>query len=221
MQNNDTYEQIMEIAKELIQRNGYNGFSYADIALHVGIRKPTIHYYFPNKSDLVKMVVIRYRENFCQMLRNIEQQTSIPHNQIEMYVKLYLSVLEKSDTICLCGMLSAEFSTLPEDVSQEVQKFFSENEKWLINVIRLIRKHAEKDVDLKNISSEQNDAWLLLSGLEGAMLLARTSGGSARFSLVMHRLLKALNLVSIENSLMIKELDEIKKSSLALTGGSF
>lgn len=218
IEKDSTYEQIMAIAKELIQSKGYNGFSYADVALHVGIRKATIHYHFPNKSDLARIVVARYREDFCHMLKNIEEQTSDPYDQIEMYIELYRNVLEKSDRICMCGMLSAEFSTLPQEVSQEVRKFFSENEQWLTKVIKLARKLDSKSPDrLKNVS-EQEDAWLLLSVLEGAMLVARTHEGLGFFTSVAKRLLRVLGLRTdrITNSPMIKELDEIKVSSQVL-----
>ncbi|MFL6897065.1 TetR/AcrR family transcriptional regulator [Enterobacter roggenkampii] len=36
----------------LIQQNGYQGFSYADLADGLGIRKASIHYHFQTKTDL-------------------------------------------------------------------------------------------------------------------------------------------------------------------------
>jgi TetR/AcrR family transcriptional regulator, transcriptional repressor for nem operon len=195
IQDPNTSEQIMTVAKELIQSYGYNGFSYADIAERVGIRKATIHYHFPNKSYLAKITVARYRENFRQKFRHIEGQTNDPYHQIEMYVEMYRSVLEESDNICMCGMLAAEFATLPKDVSEEVQGFFLENEEWLANVIKLVRKLELGDIDRSDKSFEQDDAWLLLSGLEGAMLLARTHEGLPRFCSIVQRLLKGLGLV--------------------------
>lgn len=196
MQETNTYEQIMTVAKELIQTYGYNGFSYADIAARVGIRKATIHYHFPNKSYLAKSTVSRYRENFRQKLKQIEQQTNDPYAQIEMYVQMYRNVIEESDNICMCGMLGAEFTTLPKDVSQEVQGFFLENEKWLANVIKSVRKLEIAHIDRLEKTSEQDDAWLLLSGLEGAMLLARTHEGLPRFGSIVKRLLKGLGLAT-------------------------
>jgi TetR/AcrR family transcriptional repressor of nem operon len=196
MQETNTYEHIMAVAKELIQTYGYNGFSYADIAARVGIRKATIHYHFPNKSYLAKSAVARYRENFLQKLRHIERQTNDPYRQIEMYVQMYRNVLEESDNICMCGMLAAEFTTLPKDVCQEVQGFFLENEEWLANVIKSVRKLEIADIDRLDKRSEQDDAWLLLSGLEGAMLLARTHEGAPRFCSIVQRLLKGLNLAT-------------------------
>jgi len=48
----DTAERILDIAQDLIQRRGFNAFSYHDIAAPMGIRKASIHYHFPSKADL-------------------------------------------------------------------------------------------------------------------------------------------------------------------------
>ncbi len=57
-----TADEILACARNLIIAGGYNGFSYADIADVVGIRKPSIHHHFPSKVDLVRTLVSRYRE---------------------------------------------------------------------------------------------------------------------------------------------------------------
>ncbi|MDF5708945.1 MAG: TetR/AcrR family transcriptional regulator [Nostoc sp. S4] len=190
----NTYEQIVIVAKELIQTYGYNGFSYADISVRVGIRKATIHYHFPTKSYLTKIVVARYRENFSKKLRDVDRQTDDPHRKIQIYVQMYSDVLKKNDNICLCGMLAAEFTTLPEDVRWEVQKFFSENEEWLTKIIKSIVLLKVADVVTLDESCDQDEAWLLLSVLEGAMLIARTNEGVPRFYSITQRLLKRLDL---------------------------
>jgi len=40
-----------------------------------------------------------------------------------MYVQLYASVLRDNEQMCLCGMLAADFLTLPDEVRAEVQGF--------------------------------------------------------------------------------------------------
>ena len=43
---------ILDAAEELLQRRGYNAFSYHHIAVQLGIRNAAIHYHFPAKEDL-------------------------------------------------------------------------------------------------------------------------------------------------------------------------
>ena len=60
----DTGEQILDRAEALIQTRGYSAFSYQDISEALGIRKASIHYHFPSKTDLGIAVVDRYVERF-------------------------------------------------------------------------------------------------------------------------------------------------------------
>ena len=58
----NTADDILAAARRFIVAGGYNGFSYADIAEVVGIRKASIHHHFPSKVDLVQTLVRRYLE---------------------------------------------------------------------------------------------------------------------------------------------------------------
>jgi TetR/AcrR family transcriptional repressor of nem operon len=56
----NTADEILDLAETLIQARGCNAFSYQDIADKLGIRKASIHYHFPSKSDLGISVIERY-----------------------------------------------------------------------------------------------------------------------------------------------------------------
>ena len=51
MKTQSVREQLLAHALELIQRRGYNGFSYRDLAELVGVKTSSIHYYFPYSGD--------------------------------------------------------------------------------------------------------------------------------------------------------------------------
>ena len=55
----DTREEIIDLAEDLIRQNGYNAFSYSDIAAMLEVRPAAIHYHFPSKSDLGVAVIER------------------------------------------------------------------------------------------------------------------------------------------------------------------
>ncbi|EJP4955223.1 TetR/AcrR family transcriptional regulator, partial [Escherichia coli] len=44
-----TYDKILRQTDTLIQQSGFLGFSYADLAEVIGIRKASIHHHFPGK----------------------------------------------------------------------------------------------------------------------------------------------------------------------------
>jgi hypothetical protein len=41
----------------------------------------------------------------------------------------------RNRTMCLCGMLAAEYQTLPQPMQDAVIRFFDQNESWLESVL--------------------------------------------------------------------------------------
>src|SRR5438552_4143747 len=110
-----TAERILDVAEGLAQTRGFNGFSYADIAAEVGITKASLHYHFATKAELGRALVARYSQRFAAALEAIETDGAGALEKLDQYVELYESVLVR-DRMCLCGMLAAEYLTLPEPV---------------------------------------------------------------------------------------------------------
>src|ERR1700681_275031 len=68
----DTATAILDIAERLVQRRGFNGFSYADIAAEMGITKASLHYHFAGKAELGESLITRYAARFDQALEEID-----------------------------------------------------------------------------------------------------------------------------------------------------
>ena len=90
--------------------------------------------------------------------------------------------------MCLFGMLAAEYETLPTSMREAVTKFFEDNEAWLTNV--LAQGQADGSLSISGTPSDASQ--MILNGLEGAMLIARTYGGLTRFESSASRLLDTL-----------------------------
>lgn len=188
MRNGNVAERALDVAQALVQARGFNGFSYADVAEALGIRKASLHYHFPSKDDLGRSLVARYRERFRGALEAVEADSDDPRERLRRYAKLYLSVLRDENRMCLCGMLAADFSTLARPVREELRRFFDDNEAWLARV--LADGRARGLLSFKG--SPAATAVVLVSGLEGAMLVARSTGGARRFQETSRRLLEAV-----------------------------
>ena len=167
---------ILDVAEELAQTRGYNGFSYADIALQLGVTKASLHYHFPSKAELGRALIERYRHLFGAALEAIDQQIQDPRKKLRRYVDLYNSVLS-NERMCLCGMLAAEFATLPAPMQDGLKLFFDANERWLTTVLDEGRRAGM--LSFKESANER--ARVLLGALEGAMLVARSYGDPLRF----------------------------------------
>ena len=183
----DTGRRALDIAERLVQTRGFNGFSYADLSEELGIRKASIHHHFPTKAELGRRLMRRYRDRFLEVLAAIERDDPDAPTRLRRYAQLYANVLKDEDRMCLCGMLAADFKTLPSPLRAAVQDFFDANERWITRVLEAGKKAREIQVE----GPAASEARLLVSGLEGAMLVARTYGDASRFEDAADRLLAA------------------------------
>ena len=180
-----TAGQILDVAERLAQTRGFNGFSYADIAGELGVTKASLHYHFPGKADLGRALIERYTIGFAAALERIEHSGLPAYAQLQRYVAIYGDVL-KAGRICLCGMLAAEYTTLPAPMQEAIRAFFDANERWLSRLLEAGRK----DTSVRFDGTAAEAARAITSALEGAMLLARPYGGAARFESAAERVLR-------------------------------
>ena len=184
---NRTAERILDIAERLVQTRGFNNFSYADIAKELGITTASLHYHFRGKAELGQALVTRYAERFEEALEEIDRTTSDAPAKLEAYAGLYAGVLE-GKRMCMCGVLAAEYQTLPRPMRRAVIGFFDENQRWLVGVLA----QGQADKTLAFSGSVDEAAQSILSTLEGAMLVARPYGDLARFNATARQLLAGL-----------------------------
>lgn len=90
--------------------------------------------------------------------------------------------------MCLCGMLVADFQSLPKAMQEAVVRFFDDNETWLKGVL----DQGLRQGTLHFSGSAHEIAQMVISTLEGAMLVARPYGDIARFQAAARRLLAGL-----------------------------
>lgn len=172
----DTANRILDIAEQLVQTRGFNGFSYADIAAELRITKASLHYHFPTKAALGESLVARYQGKFLQRLAEIGESRTDALGKLRAYANVYAGVLE-AGRMCLCGMLAADFTTLPEPVRRSVLGFFAANEAWLTTILSGGRARNELAFTGKPVTA----ARFLVGALEGATLLARMQDDVGRF----------------------------------------
>jgi TetR/AcrR family transcriptional repressor of nem operon len=185
--NGNTASRILDVAERLVQLRGFNGFSYADVAAELKVTKASLHYHFAGKAELGEALITRYTRRFADALAAIEGSGADPRAALEAYAELYAEVL-RDRRMCLCGMLAAEYQTLPKQMQAAVIRFFDENEAWLENVLTKGRDEGT----LQYGESAREAARLIVSALEGAMLTARPYGDVERFQAAASALLSSL-----------------------------
>ncbi len=183
-----TAERILDVAERLVQLRGFNGFSYADIASELGITKASLHYHFPSKAELGRALIVRYAERFADALSHIDRELPDACAKLDAYAGLYADVL-RGKRMCLCGILAAEYETLPKPMRAAVIAFFDDNQLWLESVLA----QGAGDDQLTFAGSRQEVAQGIIGTLEGAMLVARPYDDVARFDSTARQLLAGLS----------------------------
>jgi TetR/AcrR family transcriptional repressor of nem operon len=183
----NTAARILDSAERLVQVRGFNGFSYADVAAELDMTKASLHYHFPGKAELGEALMRRYAIRFADALDAIDESGADARAKLDAYARIYADVL-RDRRMCLCGMLAADYETLPVPTRDAVIQFFDDNETWLAKVI----EQGEAEGTLHVAGSPREAAQAIFSGLEGALLVARPYDDVKRFEASASRLLETL-----------------------------
>ncbi len=159
-------DEILDVTQVLVQQNGYNGFSFRDVARAVGIKSASVHYHFPTKELLGAALTRRYTDRAVAHLGPPSDPNADPDMLLGRFVGVFRSVLEDDGLMCLCGMLGAETRTLPAGVASESRRFFVLTVKWISEVLQ------RRDPSLSADQAE-TQALRTIATLEGAMLVSR------------------------------------------------
>ena len=177
-----TSDQILASARSFIVSGGYNGFSYADIAGVVGIRKASIHHHFPSKVDLVRTLVARHREHTEVSMDDLESNIADPLALLQTYAGYWAKCIEDASMpFCVCALLASELPALPAEVAVEVRAYFRFLSSWLTKVME---RGVEQGV-LKFAGSSALEAETFMATVHGAMLSARAYGNPAIFDTIL------------------------------------
>ncbi|MET4258742.1 TetR/AcrR family transcriptional repressor of nem operon [Bradyrhizobium sp. S3.12.5] len=185
-----TADDILACARTLIIAGGYNGFSYADVAEVVGIRKPSIHHHFASKVDLVRTLVSRYREEAAAGLAALERNIPDPREQLKSYVGYWEAcITDATAPFCVCALLASELPILPEEVALEVRSHFRFLASWLTSVM----ERGKRKGQLKLSGTARVEAEGFMATMHGAMLSARAYGDPKMFGVITAPLLDRLS----------------------------
>ncbi|MBA3237930.1 MAG: TetR/AcrR family transcriptional regulator [Parachlamydiaceae bacterium] len=163
-------QNILQIAERLLKEKGYNGWSYQDISTVIGIKKASIHYYFPRKEDLGCELIEYYHHNSLENLTETCRKLTKANDKLAAFARLYANVLEQPNCYCLLGMLAADFMTLPDKMQTALRKSFEEERNW---VAQVLEEGATQDLWDTEESSFELKAAVIVNCLQGMLLMAR------------------------------------------------
>lgn len=161
--------ELQTLAQAIVQRSGLRELSFRQLAEQTGVKSSSVHYYFPEKHDLTAVLITSYSEAFAQRLTAIADKPATLQRKLSAFTDLFEEAAQ-DDKLCLCGMLAAEMSSLDENCRSLLRGFFEQAEAWLAKILKQHKGELLNPMPIKQLAA------VLMSGLEGALLLDRVHG---------------------------------------------
>ncbi|WP_424830277.1 TetR/AcrR family transcriptional regulator [Ruegeria sp.] len=173
----DTKTALLDVAEHAARARGFDGFSYADLADAVGIRKASIHYHFPTKADLSAALMDRYHAALEGECRKIEASHDTGSKRLRALIQLYRDALNDGKTLCLCVSLISSRESLSEEVIEKIKAFRT----MMVQRISAVFELGQKDNTISGVTDPPSEARATLALLEGAHLTARAEENTITF----------------------------------------
>jgi TetR/AcrR family transcriptional repressor of nem operon len=170
-----TKEQILDIAENFLRDRGYNGFSYKDISISLGIRNASVHYHFPTKTDLGVAIIRRAIGRFESWAQSLESRGLGHSEKLDELCLRFKTFVDHEQQVCLGGALQTDFKTIPDEMQKETREFVSSMLGWLEGLL----KDGRKQGVFKFPGKTRDQALLMAAGLQGAVQLVRATTPSS------------------------------------------
>jgi TetR/AcrR family transcriptional repressor of nem operon len=184
----DTKTALLNAAEQAARAFGFDGFSYADLADDIGIRKASIHHHFPTKAALSVALMQRYHADITTACTSITASESTGAGRLKELINLYRQALRGGKSLCLCVSFSASRESLPAEAIAEIGRFRLMLAHWIERVFNA----GQNDGTIAHVVDPKSEAAATLSLLEGAQLAARAEEDMARFENAVQLLLRRI-----------------------------
>jgi len=138
--------EILDAARHLFSRRGYNGVTVREIAAEAGLNSAAhLYFYFPSKADL-------YRETVTEMTAPVQEMSVSestldrpPERALASIARAYLRMFDDEDTVDLYRMGLIEAATNPQLGADHLEAGGG------MQGLALVEKYIERQVELGTI----------------------------------------------------------------------
>jgi TetR/AcrR family transcriptional repressor of nem operon len=178
-----TREQILGVARDLIQTRSYLGFSFQDVANKVGIRKPSLYHHFPTKESLGIEVLRESTQAFRDW--TIAKERS-PQASLDAYFRMYRNGLHAGEGVCPAGALAPGWDCINDELRQAVRDLRSTQVLWLSGVLGALAPGRQAATPVGALAA------YVFAVCQGALLSARMTGRVEDFDETVAQLKRSL-----------------------------
>lgn len=176
-------EQILSVARRLLQTRSFLGFSFQAIADEVGIRKASLYHHFASKEALGLALLSQALQQFDQW--QIEQHRLEPQAKLHAFFSMYRNGLQAGSRVCPAAAFVPGWECVSNELKTAVQAIRDTQIAWLKATLGAITPHTAPE-------KLQQQAQLIFASCQGGLLAARISSDVGEFEAIQAQLLELL-----------------------------
>lgn len=172
MKGDRTRERIVAEAAELFNRHGYEGFSMSALMEATGLEKGGIYRHFASKEELA-LEAFDYARRMAQDARNEGLDSkSNSVDKLKLFIRHFVEPLPILPGGCPIFNTAVDSDDGNPKLRERARRALRQ---WRNLLTSIVRQGIEKDEIRKNVSP-QTLAILIISSLEGALIMGRLEG---------------------------------------------
>jgi TetR/AcrR family transcriptional repressor of lmrAB and yxaGH operons len=172
MARTETRRRMIESAAQLFQRHGYHGVSWRGLVEAAGTPWGSIHHHFPGGKEELGVAAIELGADFlANVIEGCFAETDAPDAAVRQWFRKTADFVRGSDFRAGCPVAIVALETTPDlaALSAASRRAFERWEQLLVG--KLVSAGAP-------VVRARETAGLVLTLLEGALLLARVHGST-------------------------------------------
>ena len=168
-----TRQKLVDVARQLFAKNGFENTTMNDIAISSGKGRRTLYTYFKSKEEVYYAVIESELERLSDKLDEVAAKKIRPQEKIIELIYTHLSMIK--ETVVRNGKLRAEFCRKIWMVEKQ-RKNFDEDEIELFRKVYSEGK-AEGEFDIDNVELVADITHYCIKGLEVPYIYGRLGHG--------------------------------------------
>lgn len=169
----DKRERLMEAAKTLIHRQGFNQTTLADIAQESGVPLGNVYYYFKTKEEIAAAVIEEYKQHVRGALRELEEREPDPGKRLAWFIKGMSGVKDEiASHGCPVGSLCQELNKEHTPLAEKVDDIIKAQVRWATEQFKLMGRKDAADLAVQLVATLQGVS-LLANAMKSPEVVAR------------------------------------------------
>jgi AcrR family transcriptional regulator len=153
----------------LIRDQGFNAFSFYDIAQKLKIKNASIHYYFPTKTDLGVALLESHTERLHHLQASVQEKDDV--SKIKAFLSIY-NLIRSEGRVCIVGSLATDLKTVEPRMAKALKAFAHEILDWVITIL----EEGKENGTFSFPESPRAKALLMITNMLAAVQLTRLTG---------------------------------------------